>query len=181
MTAPKSKQGFWWLKVPVAQHVTDMAGMSLKEQGIYQQLMWIAFERGSLPTDTGKLARLIGCTPEEVETVIDPDIAGRHFTFGVDEMHHAAIEIEREKAAERSEKSRRKQKAGNDKRWPKDTVVTDEGHCSDLQGSLANSNCNSPEVPPLSPTPKTPPNAETDSIAQAVAISCREGLTHDDN
>lgn len=113
-----------WMKWFVRDYLAATRVMSLAERGAYTDLLFIEWDSGPLPAEPERLARLLGCTPAELEAVW-PAIRGK-FTDCLDgtgrlvNRRLETVRREGEKAAELSgERASRAARA----RWNKGADV----------------------------------------------------------
>lgn len=109
-----------WLKWFPRDYIAATRHMSLAERGAYSDLLFLSWEIGPLPTEPERLARLLGCTLEELKAVW-PAISEK-FTDSLDGrgymVNRRLEEVRREAEALNETNVRRASTAGTI-RWAK--------------------------------------------------------------
>jgi uncharacterized protein YdaU (DUF1376 family) len=131
-------------------YLRDTRHLSLEEHGAYLMLIAHYWERGSLPEDDERLARILGITKlqwRKLKPVLSP--------FFNDDWTHDRIEFEIEYTEEKREKNRKNGEAGGRKKQAKKIKI--EGTLSNeiKESDLANAT----------------PNAEANAIANALPLT----------
>jgi uncharacterized protein YdaU (DUF1376 family) len=151
-------------------------GMTLAERGAYTDLLWFAWDMGTLPNDPKRLARMLGVDADEFSEVW-PAIQSKFVLTETGGIENKRLERERRYSVEMRKKALARAQSGGKatkEKWEKDP----EGMAASLATSRATSQATSPDLRGLqarleqgSPIP----NPQSPSKAPAPSQSLRRG------
>ncbi len=133
----------WW----PSDYIAGTRAMRIAERGAYCELLFFQWEMGHLPTDHGRLSRLLGLTLEEFEDLW-PAIQCK-FVARNGGLVNERLESERKKALEKRDRHRRGAEKTNAKRRQGD-MLSDTP--SDTLSDAPSGSPPSPSPSPIEPT-----------------------------
>lgn len=136
----------WWPR----DYLAATRGMTLAERGAYTDLLWFAWDMGSLPNDPQRLARMLGVSSEEFGAVW-PGIKLKFVLSESGGIVNERLERERTKAAGNRAKASEKAAKAAEARWANQnarSILESDGQQDDAASHDAPSNArgNAPSI-----------------------------------